>query len=133
MTFGAGIILINSNNEVLLLLRDDKPEIPYPNQWDIPGGRIEEGESPIETIRREMFEELGLQLYSDFQLFKIYKNDNLTDFIFWKRINLNPAEITLNEGQKLKYFNLEEIRKTDLAFDYNKVFEEFFKEVVKNE
>lgn len=133
MTFGAGIILINSNNEVLLLLRDDKPEIPYPNQWDIPGGRIEKGESPIETIRREMFEELGLQLYSDFQLFKIYKNDNLTDFIFWKRINLNPAEITLNEGQKLKYFNLEEIRKTDLAFDYNKVFEEFFKEVVKNE
>lgn len=133
MTFGAGIILINSNNEVLLLLRDDKPEIPYPNQWDIPGGRIEKGESPIETIRREMFEELGLQLYSDFQLFKVYKNDNLTDFIFWKRINLNPAEITLNEGQKLKYFNLEEIRKTELAFGYNQVFEEFFMEVVKNE
>lgn len=133
MTFGAGIILINSNNEVLLLLRDDKPEIPFPNQWDIPGGRIEEGESPIEAIRREMLEELGLQLLSDFQLFKIYKSDNLTDFLFWKRINLNPDEITLNEGQRLKYFSLQEIRKTELAFNYNQVLEEFFKEVVKNE
>lgn len=133
MTFGAGIILINSNNEVLLLLRDDKPEIPFPNKWDIPGGRIEEGESPIETIRREMLEELGLQLSSDFQLFKIYKSDNLTDFLFWKRINLNPDEIALNEGQRLKYFSLEEIRKTELAFNYNQVLEEFFKKVVKNE
>lgn len=133
MNFGAGIILINSNNEVLLLLRDDKSEIPYPNQWDIPGGKIEEGETPDVTIKREMAEELGLKSLSDFRLFKIYNSDNLTDFIFWKRINLNPEEIILIEGQKLKYFSLDEIRKTKLAFNYNKVFEEFFDEVIKNE
>lgn len=133
MEFGAGIILINNNNEVLLLLRDDKPEIPYPNQWDIPGGRIEDGETPDVTIRREMLEELGLESLSDFRLFKIYTSDNLTDFIFWKRINLNPSEIILTEGQRLKYFSLDEIQKTKLAFNYNKVIEEFFEEVIKNE
>ncbi|GIV46363.1 MAG: DNA mismatch repair protein MutT [Ignavibacterium sp.] len=133
MEFGAGIILINNNNEVLLLLRDDKPEIPYPNQWDIPGGRIEDGETPDVTIRREMLEELGLKSLSDFRLFKIYTSDNLTDFIFWKRINLNPNEILLTEGQSLKYFSFDEIQKTKLAFNYNKVIEEFFEEVIKNE
>lgn len=133
MEFGAGIILINNNNEVLLLLRDDKPEIPYPNQWDIPGGRIEDGETPDVTIRREMLEELGLKSLSDFRLFKIYKSDNLTDFIFWKRINLNPDQINLTEGQRLKYFSFDEIKKTKLAFNYNKVIEEFFEEVIKNE
>ncbi|GIV46354.1 MAG: DNA mismatch repair protein MutT [Ignavibacterium sp.] len=133
MEFGAGIILINNNNEVLLLLRDDKPEIPYPNQWDIPGGRIEDGETPDVTIRREMLEELGLESLSDFRLFKIYTSDNLTDFIFWKRINLNPSEIILTEGQRLKYFSFDEIQKTKLAFNYNKVIEEFFEEVIKNE
>ncbi|AFH48112.1 7,8-dihydro-8-oxoguanine triphosphatase [Ignavibacterium album JCM 16511] len=133
MNFGAGIILINSNNEVLLLLRDNKPEIPYPNQWDIPGGKIEDGETPDVTIKREMFEELGLESLSGFQLFKIYKSDELTDFVFWKRINLNPDEIVLTEGQKLKYFSYDEIKKTKLAFNYNKVIEEFFEEIIKNE
>ncbi len=104
MEFGAGIILINNNNEVLLLLRDDKPEIPYPNQWDIPGGRIEDGETPDVTIRREMLEELGLKSLSDFRLFKIYTSDNLTDFIFWKRINLNPNENIAYRRTKFKVF-----------------------------
>lgn len=133
MKFGAGIILINSNNEVLLLLRDNKSNIPYPNHWDIPGGNVEEGETPDVTLKREMYEELGIEQLSDFHLFKIYKSDNLTDFIFWKRVDLKPEDIILTEGQKLKYFSLDEIKNTKLAFNYNKVIEEFFKEVVRNE
>jgi 8-oxo-dGTP diphosphatase len=57
---GAGIILINSKNEVLLLLRDHNSEIPYPNMWDIPGGMVEKDETPEEAIKREMYEELNL-------------------------------------------------------------------------
>ncbi len=51
---GAGIILLNSNNEVILLLRDDKAGIPFSNMWDIPGGMVEVGETPEEAARREM-------------------------------------------------------------------------------
>lgn len=43
---GAGIILLNKKNQVLLLLRDNKADIPFPNMWDIPGGRVEHNESP---------------------------------------------------------------------------------------
>ncbi|MEJ5262939.1 MAG: NUDIX domain-containing protein [Ignavibacterium sp.] len=130
--FGAGIIFINSNNQILLLLRDDIPDIPFPNQWDIPGGKIEEGETPEVTIRREMKEELGLNDLNEIKLFKIYKSEDITDFIFWKRIDLKTDEIILNEGQKIQYFSLEEIRQMKLAFNYNQVIEEFFREVVKN-
>ena len=129
---GACIILLNSNNEVLLLLRDDKADIPFPNMWDIPGGKVESGETPENAIRREMMEELELQNLGDINLFKIFTSENLTDYVFWKRLDLNPASIYLHEGQRIEYFSLERIIETHLAFNYNKVLEEFFSEIVKN-
>ena len=129
---GTGIIFLNSNNEVLLLLRDDIVDIPFPNMWDIPGGKVEDNETPIEAIRREMMEEMSIKDLGEIQLFKIIKSENITDYIFWKRLDLITSEIDLQEGQRVEYFNLERIRKTKLAFNYNKVLEEFFSEIVKN-
>ncbi|GMQ79629.1 MAG: hypothetical protein BMS9Abin03_055 [Thermodesulfobacteriota bacterium] len=40
---GTSIIFVNDKKQVLLLLRDDKPGIPYPNMWDVPGGHVDEG------------------------------------------------------------------------------------------
>ncbi|MEI6728296.1 MAG: NUDIX domain-containing protein [bacterium] len=34
----------------------------YPNQWDVAGGHMEEGETPIQTIQREVREETGLDV-----------------------------------------------------------------------
>jgi len=127
---GAGIILLNRNNEVLLLLRDDKPEIPFPNMWDIPGGKVEENETPENGIRREMNEELELMSLGVINLFKIITSEEITDYIYWKKIDLNPAEINLKEGQRIEYFNLEKIKKTKLAFNYNDVIEDFYTEIV---
>lgn len=129
---GAGIIFLNSNNEVLLLLRDDKDSIPFPNMWDIPGGKVEKDENPEETVRREMNEELGLQNLGQIHLFKIFTSENLTDYVFWKRMEINPKEIDLKEGQQIRFFSIDQIRSMKLAFNYNMVLEEFFSEIVKN-
>lgn len=122
---GAGIILLNSNNQVLLILRDNKPGIPYPGMWDIPGGHIEPGETAIDTVKREMFEEMFLEL-GQINLFKIYESEDLIDNVFWKRIDLDPGKIELREGQKLQYFSRQDIKKLKLAFNYNVVIEELF-------
>jgi 8-oxo-dGTP pyrophosphatase MutT (NUDIX family) len=37
----------------------------HAGQWALPGGRLDEGESPIEAAVRELHEELGLQLSPD--------------------------------------------------------------------
>lgn len=130
---GAGIILLNSNNEVLLLLRDNKFDIPFPNMWDIPGGKVEENENPEFTVRREMQEELGILDLGDIDLFKIITSEKITDYIFWKRLDLDLNKIDLKEGQALEYFDLKKIQEIELAFNYNKVLEEFYKEIVNKE
>jgi 8-oxo-dGTP diphosphatase len=124
---GAGIIFFNSKNEVLLLLRDNKQGIPYPNMWDIPGGMVEENETPERTIRREMEEEMEINDLGEIKLFKVFASKNLTDYIFSKRMDIIPEEINLHEGQKIKYFNREQIKNIQLAFNYNVVLDEFFR------
>lgn len=100
--------------------------------WDIPGGKVEEGESPEQALRREMMEEMSINNLGEIKLFKIITSENLTDNIFWKRLDLNTEVIDLKEGQRIEYFNLERIRKTKLAFNYNEVLESFYSEIVKN-
>jgi 8-oxo-dGTP diphosphatase len=126
----AGIILINSKKQILLLLRDDIPSIPFPNHWDIPGGHVLVGESPEACVRREMIEEMELEL-GEIQLFKEYDRDDLHEFIYWKQIDLEPSKIKLLEGQKVEYFTEEKISAMRLAFRYNDVLKEFFRLVVR--
>ncbi|MEQ9692566.1 NUDIX hydrolase [Shimia sp. SDUM112013] len=42
------------------LLRDDKPNIPWPGYWDLPGGGREGTETGVQCAVRETHEELGL-------------------------------------------------------------------------
>ena len=58
---GVKVALIN-NGRVLTILRDNIPNIPYPNMWDLAGGGRENEESPYETMRREVKEELGIDI-----------------------------------------------------------------------
>jgi 8-oxo-dGTP diphosphatase len=130
---GAGIILLNSKNEILLLLRDNKPDIPFPNMWDIPGGKIENNESPEEAVRREIEEEMEIDDLGKIKLFNIFTSENITEYVFWKKINLMPEKIKLQEGQKIKYFSREQIKDIKLAFNYNEVLDDFFNHLKNNE
>lgn len=49
-------------DQLVSILRDDFDHIPHPNLWDLPGGARDPGETPFETVAREVHEELGLVL-----------------------------------------------------------------------
>jgi len=51
---GATGLVINDQNEILLQLRKDL------NVWGLPGGGMEPGEEPAETVIRETYEETGV-------------------------------------------------------------------------
>ena len=56
------IIITNDQNEVLLQLRDNNPNISFANHWTLPGGVVDPGEDHEVAAQRELFEETGLQV-----------------------------------------------------------------------
>lgn len=50
--------LISDQGRLLICQRSAQGS--FPNQWEFPGGKIEEGEEPSEALRRELHEELGI-------------------------------------------------------------------------
>lgn len=53
-------IIENEKNEIFCALRS--PQMTLPNYWEFPGGKIEDGETKEEALKREILEELGCQI-----------------------------------------------------------------------
>ena len=57
---GQKAFIVNDKKELLILKRQDA-EI-HDGVWDVPGGRVEQGQSLYEALTREIAEEVGLKL-----------------------------------------------------------------------
>ncbi|MCF7832374.1 MAG: (deoxy)nucleoside triphosphate pyrophosphohydrolase [Candidatus Marinimicrobia bacterium] len=55
----AGIIELDG---FILLCQRHRDSRRFPLKWEFPGGKVETGESPIDAIKRELEEELGIQV-----------------------------------------------------------------------
>lgn len=61
ITSHLGIYAIILKNNAILLIK--KSRGPYTGKLDLPGGRPEHGETPLQTVVREVLEETGLVLH----------------------------------------------------------------------
>lgn len=64
MEFSGAKTAIFIGSDLLVIERDQKPDIPWPGHMDLPGGGREGDESPIDCALRETWEEVGLTLHS---------------------------------------------------------------------
>lgn len=65
-TVSVAAVITNENGEVLLLDHVLRPA----SSWGIPGGFLEYDEQPEEAVRRELFEETGIEL-TDVEMFRV--------------------------------------------------------------
>ena len=101
----AQALLFDRHGRLLIYLRDDKPNIPFPNHWDLIGGHVEADETPEQALVREVKEEIGVDL-GDWQFFRRYEclagdvYPNIK-FIYYAALDTVPNELNLYEGQRL--------------------------------
>ena len=55
-------ILLRANGDVLLACRPEGK--PFAGYWEFPGGKVEQGESVFDALKREFEEEVGVQILS---------------------------------------------------------------------
>ncbi|WP_417525086.1 NUDIX hydrolase [Marinovum sp.] len=88
--------------KLLVIRRDDRPDIPWPNHLDLPGGGREDGESAADCVLRETREEVGLRLDPQQLVYEIAYDRPIGPMVFFAA-HVPPdaaADIVFgNEGQ----------------------------------
>jgi 8-oxo-dGTP diphosphatase len=101
-------------DRLVSILRDDLDHIPYPNLWDLPGGARDPGETPFQTVAREVGEELGLLLPAEAILWQAafaanYAPGKWVGFFVAQLHAAAAHDIVFgNEGQRWALYGLEE-------------------------
>lgn len=114
--------VIIKNKKILLTKRN---ESPFKNMWDLPGGYMNEKETPKNAIRRELMEELNALVVRAKML------DFFYGYAFWKRkkfpilsiaflVDLSPSVFKFNnENSQVGWFSRYGLPR-NIAFDSNK-------------
>ena len=112
----AGILM---NNDQILCLQRGKGKYNYVSyKYEFPGGKLEQGESPAAALRRELVEEMHLNIKeADLGYFMTvehqYPDFHLTMHSF--TCNLNSRDFDLLEHIEYQWLNAEELGDLDWA------------------
>ncbi|MEM7270307.1 MAG: NUDIX hydrolase [Pseudomonadota bacterium] len=120
----AGVIALirDRRGRILIQLRDnDAPRAP--GVWGFFGGAVEEGETLPEAMRRELFEELGVDVSEDelAPKWRIYRPvTGFRMYMFEVSRTISPEEIRLGEGAGFAFIEPEDAGKFAL-FDLTEI------------
>ena len=113
--------VVHSNGRILLQLRDRKPDIYYPGVWGLFGGSVDDGEKLIDALKRELFEEIGLDIKGAKLLFSWnhYRYNSVLHF-FSVPLTVELKKLCLNEGQAMELFSIEQLNTLPITLSLKK-------------
>ena len=133
--------IINENGEVLLQKRAAEKK-RNPNMWSKTGGHVISGEEPIEALKREVYEELGIKIHeNDIILVGIHKSNDEKNryfgynFIVKTNYSIKEMKLQKEEVSDVKFISIEELlnikKNNDINYTFNKWNDKDFYEEIE--
>ncbi len=117
--------VIEEKGKVLIARR--KPGRHMGGKWEFPGGKIEPGETPEESLERELREELAIQVsIGEFLCSAFYEGEGVSLELLVYRVQRLKGEPALIEHQDIRWVRPNELAALDLADSDRKVAERLF-------
>ena len=121
----AGLI-VTEDGRYIMQLRDAIPDIFYPDHWGCFGGAVDEGENPVQALRRELLEELDFEVVNakefirfDFDLTKLGQKKVYRIYYEIPVPAESYARFNLREGAQIKAFSGTEILNQERVTPYD--------------
>lgn len=116
------VFSINEKNELCVLLMK-RTEMPFKNQWAIPGGFVELNESLEDNAKRKLAEKVNLKNLKLEQLYTFGKvdRDPRTRVISVVYFTLIPNVKDLISKNVIKYISIKELDNYEIAFDHKDI------------
>lgn len=114
----------------ILQLRENKPTIAAPGQWALFGGKMKIGETPLETVRREVCEELSIESaeysylwYTDY--FSPFEGTVIRSWFFASDVMTVWPGWKLREGKAVRAFQFGQLGGLDMPHVIYQTLERF--------
>lgn len=116
--------------DTVLLIRDPRMTEEI---WEIPGGRMNEGEEPREAIRRELHEELGVwcvihEVIHLEQFFQMSEGKNAFVIVYRATLEDEKSEFVFEAGEvcEHRWVNKHDVQLLKIFPEYTRALEQFF-------
>lgn len=126
------IIFIENDKGEFLIQKTSKEKGGY---YSSTGGHIDSGETPLNTIKREVLEELGVNIDKDNIVeYGAILHDKTIIFLYYikKNIDINKVKLQKEEVDYVKYMSKNEINELIKNNEMLKSHGNMFKEIIKN-
>ena len=114
----------------LYFLARRKPGGDLGGLWELPGGKLEEGETPFDAMKREWMGELEVQVETGVLLTTVSFSHHNKDFqLELYEVSFSDQKMTLNEHTETGWFTKDQVESLDLADSDRKALTEIWKEI----
>ncbi|ANB56260.1 NUDIX domain protein [Anoxybacillus sp. B7M1] len=109
-----GAVIYDEQDRILCALRS--PHMALPDLWEFPGGKIEEGEKPEETLVREIREELGCTIKVYEKIEEVHHEyPNVIVNLLTYKAKIIEGEPKAKEHAELKWVPTQDLRSLEWA------------------